>query len=435
MVSTTQRLLILTTALVAVWAFASPAAIAQDESNLEQAEKAYDKKQWDKAIHLYTLAIDGETLDKDELKFAYTLRGMAWGEKGQYDLAIADNNRAIELDPKYAYAYRCRGGAWCAKKDFDKALADYNRAIELAPKDSDSYCGRGLVWSSKEQYDKALADYTRAIELEPKDAYAYAFRASAWMFKRDYDKALVDCSRAIKLDPKNAIFYQLRGNVWQRKKKYDKAIIAFNCAIKLNPKDGYAYGFRGRVRCVKQEYDQAIADFNRAIKLAPKGAAGYWFRGRLHFTQGKFDKAIVDLQHCVTLEPDAKYATIWLYLARGRTKQSADKDLAAFVSKYVKDRSVWPGPVFEMFAGRIDAAKCLKAAELKKGDLSKTAHEALRSEQLCQAYFYIAQYELINGRKDKARALLEKCLATKATDFIEYTAAIAELKRMKAKAK
>ena len=51
----------------------------------------------------------------------------------EVDQALADFNRAIELDPNNAVFYLNRGAVYQRKKDADRALADYNHAIELNP--------------------------------------------------------------------------------------------------------------------------------------------------------------------------------------------------------------------------------------------------------------------------------------------------------------
>jgi tetratricopeptide (TPR) repeat protein len=60
-------------------------------------------------------------------------RGNSKCKKRDFDGALADYNRAIELRPDYAQAYNLRGAAKKAKGDLDGALADCNRAIELKP--------------------------------------------------------------------------------------------------------------------------------------------------------------------------------------------------------------------------------------------------------------------------------------------------------------
>jgi tetratricopeptide (TPR) repeat protein len=73
---------------------------------------------------------------QDEPKDAkfYIDRGIAYGEKGQYDQAIADFNKALEIDPKSAGAYYNRGIAYYFKKEYDKSWKDINKAQDLGYK-------------------------------------------------------------------------------------------------------------------------------------------------------------------------------------------------------------------------------------------------------------------------------------------------------------
>jgi len=56
----------------------------------------------------------------------------AFGRK-EYDKAIADYTKAIQIDPKFASAYSNRGSAYGMKGEYDKAIADFNKAMELNP--------------------------------------------------------------------------------------------------------------------------------------------------------------------------------------------------------------------------------------------------------------------------------------------------------------
>jgi len=64
---------------------------------------------------------------------AYYNRGVAYGRKGEYDRALADLNKAIEINPKYAGAYNNRGKAYGLKGEYDHAIADFSKAIEIDP--------------------------------------------------------------------------------------------------------------------------------------------------------------------------------------------------------------------------------------------------------------------------------------------------------------
>ncbi len=65
---------------------------------------------------------------------AHTIRGIAYAEKGQYDQAISDFNKALEINPRYATAYYNRGIAYKDKGQYDKAWEDVHKAQDLGHK-------------------------------------------------------------------------------------------------------------------------------------------------------------------------------------------------------------------------------------------------------------------------------------------------------------
>jgi tetratricopeptide (TPR) repeat protein len=69
-------------------------------------------------------------------------------------------------------AYINRGQVRQSQRDFDGAIADYSKAIELKP-DAGVYYARGTVRQAKEDLNGALADYSKAISLEPNLAQAF----------------------------------------------------------------------------------------------------------------------------------------------------------------------------------------------------------------------------------------------------------------------
>ncbi len=81
--------------------------------------------------------------------WAIASRGQAYLTLKRYDQALADLNRAIELDPAEAWAI------------------DLNRAIELDPDDAEAIGSRGQACRLLGREEEALADFARATELDP----------------------------------------------------------------------------------------------------------------------------------------------------------------------------------------------------------------------------------------------------------------------------
>ena len=128
--------------------------------------------------------------------------GIKKAKKGDLDGAIADFNRAAELNPKDDAPYYNRAQARRLKNDTAGAIADYSKAIELGSTNPAAYNNRANARAETNDRDGAIADYTRAIELKPDYARAYYNRATLKKEKGDAAGAAADLKRAQKLDPK-----------------------------------------------------------------------------------------------------------------------------------------------------------------------------------------------------------------------------------------
>ena len=95
-----------------------------------------------------------------------------------------------------AEAYFVRGVTYARKGQYDKAIADFTKAIELNPRHAEAYINRGLAYKNTGQYDQAISDCTKAIEINPRDAEAYNNRAIAYYFREEHDRAWQDVHKA-----------------------------------------------------------------------------------------------------------------------------------------------------------------------------------------------------------------------------------------------
>ena len=71
----------------------------------------------------------------------YNLRGSAYYDKGEYDIAIADFNDALRIGPPSGIIFHNRGNAWRAKGEYAKAIADYD-AVDQGRSEVGAFPGR-----------------------------------------------------------------------------------------------------------------------------------------------------------------------------------------------------------------------------------------------------------------------------------------------------
>jgi tetratricopeptide (TPR) repeat protein len=256
-------------------------------------------------IHIYQVKrVDGEKLwligEEDGPS--------GWGTADQFvrvDDAFAFFTDRIRTHPDDPFPYKVRAALSSDRKDFDGALDNWNKVVEIDPEDPSSYFGRGNIRLTRKEWNQAVGDFTQTIKLDPEHADAHGARAFAWIAQHSFDAAIADCCEAIRLDPQDARAYVIRSRAWLGKQEFDKAIADCAEAIRLDRADPRAYVCRALAWGRKKEYDNAIADFDMAIKLDPMDAESYYNRAWAWQQKGDNARAMADYLMGVRLDPDS----------------------------------------------------------------------------------------------------------------------------------
>lgn len=108
-----------------------PAAVVQvDVAPCLTAVAADDM---DKAASACAVVIDNEKTAKPDLIKALVARGALLARHNQIDRAIADDSRALLLDPTLADVFNARGELWLKKGNKPKAVQDFGAALRIDP--------------------------------------------------------------------------------------------------------------------------------------------------------------------------------------------------------------------------------------------------------------------------------------------------------------
>jgi tetratricopeptide (TPR) repeat protein len=333
-----------------------------------------------------------------ELAIAYLNRGISYQLKGENDRAIADFNKAIELNPGYSDAYIRRAFSYENNGDLDRAIAEYSKAIAVDPNHPGAYYDRGHDYEKKDDKDRAIADFRKALSIDPSDndtqealkrlgatprtdavASPSADPAADCSQTEDHDLSIKACTEIISKESETkqnlAVAYYNRGASYYAKVENDRAIADYTMAIALDPKYALAYYNRGNIYLHKSDYDRAIADYTKAIEIDPKDAAFYYNRGNMYGDKGDNDRAIADYTKAIEIDP--KYENT--YNNRGDAyANKGDYDRA--IADYTKDLEINPDDFPEV-------TYCARArAYEKKGDMQHAKADRDASNKLDEGY-------------------------------------------------
>lgn len=238
---------------------------------------------------------------------AYYNRGFERLEIGDYQGAMEDYARAVEINPDRTTSYNNLGLAKYHGGDVPGAIAHYTKAIELDPNQPVTYFNRAVAYYKIGNYRKSIVDYTQVIQrqdgirISAENTDAYFQRAEAYRQLGEYESAIYDYSMAIRLAPNDPVAYNNRGLARYNHGDYLGSIKDYSEALNLNPDDAVAYSNRGVSRLKSGDYSGAVADFDRAIELKANYASAYQNRGLARCEMGDRTGAIADLEKAAEL--------------------------------------------------------------------------------------------------------------------------------------
>ncbi|HOY31085.1 MAG TPA: tetratricopeptide repeat protein [Bacteroidales bacterium] len=203
-------------------------------------------------------------------------RGFIYLQREQWDKAVSDFSKAIEIFPGWAITYYNRAVAYEKLGLLDNAIADYTTAIKFDPKYDNAYYNRGLIYGNRGNLEQALSDFTKAIESQKYiDAKSYYNRGVTYMALGQWPKAIADFSSVSIAEWKNAKAWANRGVAWANLKQWDKAIEDYTWSIINEPGFAATYNNRGNAYVHLGQWEKALADYNKALEIDPNNIDAY----------------------------------------------------------------------------------------------------------------------------------------------------------------
>ena len=229
--------------------------------------------------------------------------------------AIDQCTKASSLDPTKTKPYLTRSYIYTTMEQWDKAVADCDKAIQVNSKDWEGYANKATILYKQHKYTDALGFFQQAmkvnpeyqplselamvrfalgqrqeaiddlknfLEYYPKDDFSVYFVGFINYNLQQDAEALVYANQAIELNPKEPNYHLLKANILLATKDIDNAISAYNAVLLLNDKSGEAYYKRAIAKAErfaktgdKQDKIEFCADMEKAEELDYEGAAQY----------------------------------------------------------------------------------------------------------------------------------------------------------------
>ena len=355
------------------------------EYEFHQAESSLAADPYDRADAFYRQALNRDP------NFAEAAAGLARSRLSRHwfvsplmpaELEEAKSfiDRALTLAPNSPEAHLALGlFFYWGHRQYENALTEFNRTLELQPNNAlaRQYCG--YVYRRRGEWERALADAERAEELDPRDALIPGNNGITYAALRRWKDAERAELRALAIDPHNvlaaAVLITTRLNATGDVVSARRILDGFSESIRVGPNGGRGsnaggdvaalIGIRVYLDVIERRFTDALPAFDKEVINDDRGhlqeLAG---RAALRLLAGQTEAAKVAGEEARPLlearfreRPDDTIAMTglsWIYLALGRNADALRLSKQAADARSIEKDSV-AGPSFQSGLAQIEA--------------------------------------------------------------------------------
>jgi tetratricopeptide (TPR) repeat protein len=258
-------------------------------------------------------------------------------KKKNYQAAIEDYTRFLQLNPNEFKAYWHRGAAWVELGNNQEAIQDYTHFLKFRPDLVHVYITRAAIFKDTGNLQRAIDDCTHALSLGSDwDHIAYSLRGDCYGVLENYHAALQDYNQSIRLAPEEIENYQKRGLIHKELKNYNEAIEDLTKVLRRNSEDSelvHCYHLRAQCHQGLGNWEEAIRDFTEVIRRAPTYYRAYIGRGGAYVLLNDRESAVSDFETAARLsqaqgDTEAYQNAMMLMKFPGITQRSSDSNIS-----------------------------------------------------------------------------------------------------------
>ncbi|XP_018620222.1 cell division cycle protein 27 homolog [Scleropages formosus] len=243
------------------------------ESYRVEGMEIYSTTLWhlQKDVALSALSKDLTDMDKNSPE-SWCAAGNCFSLQREHDIAIKFFQRAIQVDPSFAYAYTLLGHEFVLTEELEKALACFRNAIRVNTRHYNAWYGLGMIYYKQEKFNLAEIHFKKALSIHPQSSVLLCHIGVVQHALKKSDHALETLNKAIGLDPKNPLCKFHRASILFANEKYKAALQELEELKQIVPKESLVYFLIGKVYKKLGQTHLALMNFSWAMDLDPKGA-------------------------------------------------------------------------------------------------------------------------------------------------------------------
>ena len=175
------------------------------------------------------------------------------------------------------FPYKKNGVQFFDLKQFEEAIKNFDKAIEINSEDHESWQFRGASKFRLNQYEEAIKNFDKAIEIDPKNSNNWDWRGSAHLRLMKYELAERDFNKTYSINGDEVMFNGNIGNIFYKKKNNYLAIKYYLKGLAIDPKNYELYVDICLAKLELGDYENSLNDLKKSEELFNEKYKGEFF--------------------------------------------------------------------------------------------------------------------------------------------------------------
>ncbi|ESW11331.2 hypothetical protein PHAVU_008G021500 [Phaseolus vulgaris] len=195
--------------------------------------------------------------------------GNCYSLQKDHETALKNFQRAVQLNPRFAYAHTLCGHEYVALEDFENGIKCYQSALRVDARHYNAWYGLGMVYLRQEKFEFSEHHFRMAFQINQRSSVIMSYLGTALHALKRSEEALMIMEKAILADKKNPLPMYQKANILLSLEKFEEALEVLEELKEYAPRESSVYALMGRIYKRRNMHERAMLHYGISLDLKP----------------------------------------------------------------------------------------------------------------------------------------------------------------------
>ncbi|CAL5186105.1 unnamed protein product [Lathyrus oleraceus] len=195
--------------------------------------------------------------------------GNCYSLQKDHETALKNFQRAVQLNPRFAYAHTLCGHEYVAQEDYENGIKSYQSALMVDARHYNAWYGLGMLYLRQEKFEFSEHHFRMAYRINPESSVILSYLGTALHSLKRSEEGLAVMEKAILADKKNLLPMYQKANILMGLERFDEALEVLEELKEYAPYESSVFALMGNIYRRRNMNERAMFHYGIALDLKP----------------------------------------------------------------------------------------------------------------------------------------------------------------------